>query len=63
MKQVRQDEFFAVVNPMDVRLRCEPDATYWETPARRVIGKSAPGYLRRDADGRYTSRKEWFLAT
>ena len=62
MRQVTKEQFFAVMNPQDVRLRSERDATFWETPSRRVIGRSTPGYMCRDSEDNYTDRKEWFLA-
>lgn len=42
---VTKDEFYAVMNPMNVHPRPERDASYWETPNRTLIGKSQPGYM------------------
>jgi hypothetical protein len=61
MREVTKDQFFAIVNPMDVVLRSERDATFWETRSRQIVGKSTPGYSCRDTEGRYTEQKQWFL--
>lgn len=41
---VTREEFFAVINPLDVHPRPFPDHSLWETPTRQVIGKTTPGY-------------------
>ncbi len=41
---VTKEAFFAVIGPMDVHPRPEPDRSVWETPRRRVVGITTPGY-------------------
>ena len=55
MREVSKDEFFATVGQLDVVLRCEPNATYWETRHRALKGKSTPGYMG-DAE------KRWYVS-
>ena len=57
MREVTQDEFFARMNPMNVHPRPLVDRSSWETPDRRVIGESLPGY-RNPGDA-----KRYFLAS
>lgn len=45
MRFVTKAEFFAAIGPQNVHPRPERDRTVWETPARRVIGITTPGYL------------------
>lgn len=56
MIEVTKEEFFAVVGPLDIRLRSERNETIWETSARVVVGKSVPGYV-----ATYPLRKTWYL--
>jgi len=44
---VTKEAFYAVVGPLDVHPRSLPDRTLWETPGRRVIGVTTPGYAER----------------
>ncbi len=44
-RQVTKEEFFAAIGRMNVHPRPERDASYWETPDRRLIGKTTPGYM------------------
>jgi hypothetical protein len=43
--EVTREQFFAIVNPMNVHPRSEKEASYWEMPDRRLIGKTTPGYM------------------
>jgi hypothetical protein len=61
LRKVTMEQFYAVINPQDVRLLSNKMETFWETPSRHVIGRSTPGYMCCDADGKYTDRKEYFL--
>ena len=61
MREVTKAEFFATIGPQNVHPRAERDVTYWETPTRQLVGKSTPGYLCRDALGRWTDKKTYFL--
>lgn len=45
MREVSKEQFHASVGQMDVCLRCERDATYWETRGRHLMGKTTPGYI------------------
>lgn len=45
MRQVSREEFYATVGQMNVHPRPEKDRTFWETPDRRLMGISTPGYL------------------
>ena len=60
-RQVSREEFYAVVNRLDIRLSSKPAETIWETPARQVVGRSTPGYLCQDEHGRYTPEKTYYL--
>ncbi len=44
MREVSKAEFFAFIGPQNVHPRPEADATYWETPARNLVGVSRPGW-------------------
>lgn len=44
-REVTKEVFFAKVGPMNVHPRSEPDASYWETPNRQLVGTSTPGYM------------------
>lgn len=45
MREVTKDEFFATVGPMNVHPSIvSPSHTSWETPLRKVIGVSFPGW-------------------
>lgn len=52
--KVSQEQFYAVIGPMDVHPRPERHVTYWETPNRTLVGRSTPGYL-------CVGPKEYFL--
>ena len=56
MREVSRDQFFAAVGRMNVHPRSERDASYWETPTRKVMGRTEPGYM---CEG----PKRYFLAT
>ena len=43
--EVTYEEFFSTVGKMNVHPRAEPEASYWETPARVLMGKTTPGYM------------------
>jgi len=45
VREVTQAQFFAAVGPMNVHPRPEPDRSVWETPQRRVVGVTTPGYM------------------
>jgi hypothetical protein len=45
MIRVTREKFFATVGQLNVHPRVERDASYWETPARVVLGITTPGYL------------------
>ena len=62
MHKVTKETFYAKVGPMDVIACPGRDECIWETRGRQVIGRSTPGYMRRDAEGRYTPDTEYFLA-
>ena len=42
---VTRDKFLATVGQINVHPRPERDALYWETPDRRVLGITTPGYM------------------
>lgn len=44
MREVTKEEFHATVGQMNVHPRAEPEASYWETPSRVLMGKTTPGY-------------------
>jgi hypothetical protein len=44
-REVSKAEFFATVGTMNVHPRCERDESWWETPARQVMGRTTPGYM------------------
>ena len=44
MVEVTYEQFHATVGQMNVHPRSEPDASYWETPYRELMGKTLPGY-------------------
>lgn len=60
-KEVTKEAFYAVMGPRDVQLRSEKMETLWKLPSGQIIGRSTPGYLCRDAEGRYTERKSYHL--
>ena len=62
MRKVTKEEFYAVINPLDVVVRSERMQAIWELRNRTVVGRTAPGYLCRDTDGNYTAKTEYFLA-
>lgn len=43
--EVTKERFFEVIGPLNVYLRSEREATYWETPQRLLVGVSTPGYM------------------
>ena len=45
MREVTKEEFYGSVGRMDVVLRCEREATFYETRSRQTMGKSTPGYI------------------
>lgn len=62
MREVTQDEFFAVVGPLNVTPRAERYESVWEVAHTRVvIGKTTPGYLCVDGQGCRQPRR-YFLA-
>lgn len=46
-REVTKDEFFAVMNPLNVTPDPNRNDTLWwlAPPSRRVVGRSTPGYL------------------
>lgn len=62
MKEVTQEQFFAAIGAMDVHPHPERYHSRWETRYREVVGRTEPGYLCRDKDGRYTTEKRYWLA-
>ncbi|RQZ76423.1 hypothetical protein DF052_00260 [Burkholderia glumae] len=44
MVDVNKDQFFAIMGPLNVHPRAEPDRSIWETPQREMLGLSMPGY-------------------
>lgn len=61
MREVPAEEFFKKIGSLDVHPRSEKDASFWETRNRLLIGVSKPGYLCRDAAGKYTAERTYFL--
>ena len=63
MKQVTRDEFFARVNDgRNVHPQPKPDRCVWRDQGTQAIfGYTYPGYLCRDADGRYQAENTYFL--
>lgn len=45
MREITKDQFFATVGRLNVHPRAERDASFWETPDRRLMGKTTPGYM------------------
>lgn len=60
--EVSKKYFYSVINPMeDIRYRPERMEGIWETVSRKLVGRSTPGYLRRDEEGRYCEVDRYFL--
>lgn len=63
MMEVTKDQFFATVGQLNVHPRSERDYSTWEmVNTRETIGRTEPGYMCRDKDGRYTTEKRYWVA-
>jgi len=57
MREVTSDEFFAVMNPLDVHPSVRlPHRTDWELRDRTVVGISLPGWKHE-----WNEPKRWFV--
>lgn len=61
MIEVTKEQFFRVIGPMDVHPKSERDFSSWETRDRDVVGRTTPGYMCRDENGKHTSCNRYFL--
>ena len=60
--RVTKERFFSTVGKLDVHPRPEPHITFWEMRnGHELIGVSFPGYKCEDAEGRYTTKKSYFV--
>lgn len=62
MALVTKQKFYATVGQMNVMPRSERDRTFWETPARQIVGISTPGYLCEGAETYALSRSVFPVA-
>lgn len=62
MIEVTKEHFFATVGKLNVHPRSERDYSAWEmVNTRELVGRTEPGYMCRDKDGRYTTEKRYWV--
>lgn len=61
--EVTKDEFFAIVGKMDTISDNQKNFSVWMLRNRNIVGKTFPGYLCEDDNGKYTDTKRYYLVT
>lgn len=62
MLEVTKEQFFAAVGHLNVHPRPERDHSAWEmVKTRELIGRTEPGYMCRDKNGRYTTENRYWV--